>query len=188
MYTLIATTKLNSVDPQGRLSDVLRRIADHLASQPHELGCLAELARSYDVGKSKISRGLATAEVSKFKRLCVNHVTLVGVICGLFGLLNLVVVTAPQGRRPTPDAMPISTGKQTVSDPAPFKTIFFDIRNPAGLVGFRDAGAIETIAHSGCSRDDEARPRWSSRPEEFHRPGAPRTPTLKTIIGGANRP
>ena len=31
MYTLIATAKLNSVDPQAWLADVLRRIADHPA-------------------------------------------------------------------------------------------------------------------------------------------------------------
>jgi transposase len=37
MYTLIATAKLNSVDPQAWLADVLRRIADHPASQLHEL-------------------------------------------------------------------------------------------------------------------------------------------------------
>jgi transposase len=32
MYTLIATAKLNGVDPQAWLADVLRRIADHPAS------------------------------------------------------------------------------------------------------------------------------------------------------------
>ena len=37
MYTLIATAKLNSVDPQVWLADVLRRSADHPASQLHEL-------------------------------------------------------------------------------------------------------------------------------------------------------
>src|ERR1700730_5466835 len=37
MYTLIATAKLNSVDPQAWLADVLRRIADHPASRLHEL-------------------------------------------------------------------------------------------------------------------------------------------------------
>ena len=37
MYTLIATAKLNSVDPQAWLADILRRIADHPASQLHEL-------------------------------------------------------------------------------------------------------------------------------------------------------
>jgi transposase len=33
MYTLIATAKLNDVDPQAWLANVLRRIADHPASQ-----------------------------------------------------------------------------------------------------------------------------------------------------------
>jgi transposase len=33
MYTLITTAKLNGVDPQAWLADVLRRIADHPASQ-----------------------------------------------------------------------------------------------------------------------------------------------------------
>jgi transposase len=33
MYTLIATAKLNGVDPQAWLADILRRIADHPASQ-----------------------------------------------------------------------------------------------------------------------------------------------------------
>ena len=37
MYTLITTAKLNSVDPQAWLADVLRRIADHPASQLHKL-------------------------------------------------------------------------------------------------------------------------------------------------------
>jgi transposase len=37
MYTLIATAKLNGVDPQAWLADILRRIADHPASQLHEL-------------------------------------------------------------------------------------------------------------------------------------------------------
>jgi hypothetical protein len=33
MYTLIATAKLNGIDPQAWLADVLRRIADHPASR-----------------------------------------------------------------------------------------------------------------------------------------------------------
>jgi hypothetical protein len=33
MYILIATAKLNSVDPQAWLADVLRRIADHPAAR-----------------------------------------------------------------------------------------------------------------------------------------------------------
>jgi transposase len=37
MYTLIATAKLNGVDPQAWLADVLCRIADHPASQLHGL-------------------------------------------------------------------------------------------------------------------------------------------------------
>ena len=37
MYTLIATAKLNNVDPQAWLADVLRRIADHPARRLHEL-------------------------------------------------------------------------------------------------------------------------------------------------------
>jgi transposase len=37
IYTLIATAKLNGVDPQAWLADVLRRIADHPALQLHEL-------------------------------------------------------------------------------------------------------------------------------------------------------
>ncbi|HEX6840369.1 MAG TPA: IS66 family transposase [Stellaceae bacterium] len=37
MYTLIATAKLNDIDPQTWLADVLRRIADHPASQLHKL-------------------------------------------------------------------------------------------------------------------------------------------------------
>jgi hypothetical protein len=32
MYTLIATAKLNDIDPQAWLADVLARIADHPAS------------------------------------------------------------------------------------------------------------------------------------------------------------
>jgi transposase len=37
IYTLIATAKLNGVDPRAWLADVLRRIADHPASQLHDL-------------------------------------------------------------------------------------------------------------------------------------------------------
>ena len=37
IYTLITTAKLNGLDPQAWLADVLRRIADHPASQLHEL-------------------------------------------------------------------------------------------------------------------------------------------------------
>jgi transposase len=37
MYSLIATTKLNDVDPRAWLADVLARIADHPASRLHEL-------------------------------------------------------------------------------------------------------------------------------------------------------
>jgi IS66 C-terminal element len=36
VYTLIATAKLNGVDPQAWLADVLRRIADHPASRLDE--------------------------------------------------------------------------------------------------------------------------------------------------------
>ena len=37
MFTLIETAKLNGVDPQAWLADVLRRIADHPASQLDQL-------------------------------------------------------------------------------------------------------------------------------------------------------
>jgi transposase len=37
MYSLIATAKLNGVDPQAWLADVLRRIGDHPASHLDEL-------------------------------------------------------------------------------------------------------------------------------------------------------
>ena len=37
MYTLIATAKLNSINPQAWLADVLARIADHPASRLSEL-------------------------------------------------------------------------------------------------------------------------------------------------------
>ena len=37
MYSLIVTAKLNDVDPRAWLADVLARIADHPASQWHEL-------------------------------------------------------------------------------------------------------------------------------------------------------
>lgn len=37
MYTLIATAKLNGIDPQAWLADVLHRIADHPAFRLHEL-------------------------------------------------------------------------------------------------------------------------------------------------------
>jgi transposase len=36
-YTLIATAKLNDVDPQGWLADVLARLPDHPAKRPDEL-------------------------------------------------------------------------------------------------------------------------------------------------------
>ena len=37
MYSLIVTAKMNDIDPQAWLADVLRRINDHLAFQLHEL-------------------------------------------------------------------------------------------------------------------------------------------------------
>jgi transposase len=37
IYTLIETAKLNNVDPQAWLEDVLRRIADHPASRLADL-------------------------------------------------------------------------------------------------------------------------------------------------------
>jgi transposase len=37
MYSLIATAKLNDVDPRAWLADVLARIANHPASRLHEL-------------------------------------------------------------------------------------------------------------------------------------------------------
>jgi hypothetical protein len=37
MYTLITTAKLNSINPQAWLADVLARIADHPASRLDEL-------------------------------------------------------------------------------------------------------------------------------------------------------
>jgi transposase len=37
IYTLIGTAKLNGVDPQAWLADVLRRIADHPASRLDDL-------------------------------------------------------------------------------------------------------------------------------------------------------
>ena len=37
IYTLIATAKLNGIDPRAWLADVLRRIADHPVSRLGEL-------------------------------------------------------------------------------------------------------------------------------------------------------
>ena len=37
MYTLIVTAKLNDINPQAWLADVLARIADHRASKLDEL-------------------------------------------------------------------------------------------------------------------------------------------------------
>ena len=37
IYTLIATAKLNDVDPQAWLADVLARLSDHPAKRVHEL-------------------------------------------------------------------------------------------------------------------------------------------------------
>jgi hypothetical protein len=37
MYSLLATAKLNDIDPRAWLADVLSRIADHPASRLHEL-------------------------------------------------------------------------------------------------------------------------------------------------------
>ena len=37
MYTLIVTAKLNGIDPQAWLADVLRRIADHPVSRLDQL-------------------------------------------------------------------------------------------------------------------------------------------------------
>jgi transposase len=37
IYTLIATAKLNDIDPQAWLADVLARLPDHSAKRIHEL-------------------------------------------------------------------------------------------------------------------------------------------------------
>jgi transposase len=37
IYTLIATAKLNDIDPQAWLADVLARLSDHRAKRIHEL-------------------------------------------------------------------------------------------------------------------------------------------------------
>ena len=37
IYTLIATAKLNDIDPQAWLADVLARLPDHPAKRIHEL-------------------------------------------------------------------------------------------------------------------------------------------------------
>jgi hypothetical protein len=37
MYSMIATAKLNDINPQARLADVLARIADHPVSRLYEL-------------------------------------------------------------------------------------------------------------------------------------------------------
>ncbi len=37
MYSLIVTAKLNGIDPQAWLADVLARIADHRNTHIHEL-------------------------------------------------------------------------------------------------------------------------------------------------------
>jgi transposase len=37
IYSLIVTAKMNDIDPQAWLAEVLRRINDHLASQLYEL-------------------------------------------------------------------------------------------------------------------------------------------------------
>ena len=37
IYTLIATAKLNDIDPQAWLADVLARLLDHPAKRIHEL-------------------------------------------------------------------------------------------------------------------------------------------------------
>jgi len=37
VYTLIATAKLNALDPQAWLADVLARLPDHPAKRVHEL-------------------------------------------------------------------------------------------------------------------------------------------------------
>jgi hypothetical protein len=44
--TQIATAKLNGVDPQAWLADVLRRIADHPAARLHEFALALEATRN----------------------------------------------------------------------------------------------------------------------------------------------
>jgi hypothetical protein len=51
MYSLIVTAKLNDVDPQAWLADVLARIAEHPAHQIDELPAV-ELAAAFNAAKS----------------------------------------------------------------------------------------------------------------------------------------
>src|SRR5260221_9132895 len=37
IYTLVATPKLNDIDPEAWITDVLRRLNNHPASSPHQL-------------------------------------------------------------------------------------------------------------------------------------------------------
>jgi hypothetical protein len=65
IYTLIATAKLNGVDPQARLADVLRSIADHPASH----SCAS---RSPGIGSTEQPLPHASALVSKYRIDCLN--------------------------------------------------------------------------------------------------------------------
>jgi hypothetical protein len=51
MYSLIVTAKLNDIDPQAWLADVLARIAEHLASSAGELRAVS---LNPEVGSSNI--------------------------------------------------------------------------------------------------------------------------------------
>ena len=47
IYTLIATAKLNDIDPQAWLADVLARLPDHQAKRIHEAAALELAPENY---------------------------------------------------------------------------------------------------------------------------------------------
>ena len=64
MYSLIATAKLNDVDPRAWLADVIARIADHPVRRLHELLPWNWRATRAEICESRASTRLASRKLS----------------------------------------------------------------------------------------------------------------------------
>jgi len=91
MYTLIATAKLNNIDPQAWLADVLRRIADHPAPPPARASPL-ELARAHRRARRRVTYLLLLPQTAG------AHVDYAPSVRGLGRMLTLKMLSILENR------------------------------------------------------------------------------------------